>query len=59
MPYKQNKLKYIHQIINAATKDQLEDTLFISKPDLIQKYLLGWSAREQDSVARAKRKGRK
>ena len=48
MPYKQNQLKYMHQsffslpiqhIIDAAMNDQLEGIPFLSKPELIRKYL--------------------
>ena len=48
MPYKRNQLKYMHQsffnlplqqMIDAAMNGQLEGIPFISKPDLIRKYL--------------------
>ena len=48
MPYKQNQLKYMHQsffslpiqqILDAAMNNQLKGIPFLSKPDLIRKYL--------------------
>ena len=48
MPYRQNQLKYMHQyffslpiqqIVDAAMNNQLEGIPFLSKPELIRKYL--------------------